>query len=58
MFREYAEKGLLVENLDFIQAVNQYINMSEDHVVRWSINANRVTNNHLSSWFTLSMLIG
>ena len=49
MFREYAEKGLLVENLDFIQAVNQYINMSEDHVVRWSINANRVTNNHLSS---------
>lgn len=43
LFREYAVKGLLVENVDFIQAVNDFMSKSEDQIVLWSVNANKVT---------------
>ena len=41
LFREYAQKGLLLENVDFIQAINEFKSMAEDHIVRSSVTANQ-----------------
>ena len=41
LFREYAQNGLLLENVDFIQAINEFKSMAEDHIVRSSVTANQ-----------------
>ena len=40
MFRDIATKGLLIENVDFLQAILSYKSKAEDHIVRSSVAAN------------------